>query len=77
MTKSSLELAREALIVASSALLAYASRFSRKDFILPQRLAALALHASSGRPAITGPAPAWANGRICIGCSERVWEVLF
>ncbi|MEM1356510.1 MAG: hypothetical protein AAGH88_16695 [Planctomycetota bacterium] len=43
MTKSSLDLAREALIVASSALPAYASRFSRKDFTLPQLFAILVL----------------------------------
>ena len=43
MTKSSLALAHEALIVASSALPAYASRFSRKDFTLPQLFAILVL----------------------------------
>ena len=44
MTKSSLDLAREALTVASSALPAYANRFSRKDFTLPQLFAILVLH---------------------------------
>ena len=54
MTKSSLDLACEALAVASSALPAYASRFSRKDFTQAQLFAILVLP-SSGRPTTAGP----------------------
>ncbi len=43
MIKSSLALAREALIVASAALRAYASRFSRKDFTPTQLFSILIL----------------------------------
>ena len=43
MTKSPVSLAREALAVGQDALPTYASRFSRKDFTLPQLFAILVL----------------------------------
>jgi len=43
MTKSPVALAKEALKVAESALPAYSSRFSKKDFTQPQLFAILAL----------------------------------
>jgi hypothetical protein len=43
MTKSALAVAREALAVGEAALPRYASRFSRKDFTLPQLFAVLAV----------------------------------
>lgn len=43
MTKSAVSLAREALAAGQEALPRYASRFSRKDFTLPQLFAILVL----------------------------------
>ena len=43
MTKSPISLAREAMAVGQEALPVYASRFSRKDFTLPQLFAILVL----------------------------------
>ncbi len=43
MTKSAISLAREAMAVGQEALPAYASRFSRQDFTLPQLFAILVL----------------------------------
>lgn len=43
MSKSALAVAREALAAGQKALLAYASRFGRERFTLPQLFAVLAL----------------------------------
>ena len=43
MTKSAIALAREALALGRASLPAYASRFSRRDFTLPQLFAVLVL----------------------------------
>ena len=72
MTKSSLALAREALTVASSALPAYASRFSRKDFTLPQLFAILVLRKfwkTDHRGAVAGLAPVRRGDAA--GCDQR------
>lgn len=43
MTKSAVKLAREALAVGNEALPTYASKFSRRDYALPQLFAVLVL----------------------------------
>ena len=45
MTKSPVDLAREALAVGNASLPAYSSKYSRKDYTLPQMFAILCLRA--------------------------------